>query len=138
MNAATIATSPRLQRLLAVRADGGEHSTRDLISAAQICAVNSAVAELRHAGLVVHCAGGKRDGLMAYRYRLDRAATQAEATRLRRAARRCDILVEEDPGEDADELRERAAGFRNEADRLDGILNTWAPVRPGGDCGYEQ
>lgn len=47
--------SPRLQRVLAVLQDGKEHSTRDLVVRAHVCAVNSIVAELRAHGFDVQC-----------------------------------------------------------------------------------
>jgi len=39
--------SPRLQRVLAVLADGQEHSTRDIVRAANVVAVDTAIRELR-------------------------------------------------------------------------------------------
>jgi len=47
MNAARIATSPRLQRVDQFLSDGLWHSTREIIQGAQVCAVNSCIAELR-------------------------------------------------------------------------------------------
>jgi hypothetical protein len=48
MNAAKIGSSARLRRaLIALEASGGWMSTRDLIWDANICAVNSVIAELR-------------------------------------------------------------------------------------------
>lgn len=41
------ATSPRLQRVLAVLGDGLEHSTREIADAAHVVAVDTAVRELR-------------------------------------------------------------------------------------------
>lgn len=40
-------TSPRLQRVLACLADGQEHSTRDIVMAADVVAVDTAIRELR-------------------------------------------------------------------------------------------
>lgn len=47
MRAANIANSPRLQRVLGVLFDGEWHSTRTIIRRADVCAVNSCVAELK-------------------------------------------------------------------------------------------
>ena len=66
MHAATLDRSNRLQRLRAVLRDRKPHSTRDLVRRAHICAVNSAVAELRANGLNIAC---KRQGGTWY-YRL--------------------------------------------------------------------
>jgi len=56
MHCASLAKSRRLQRVIALLADGGEHSTREVITRARVCAVNSAMAELRAAGIAVTCA----------------------------------------------------------------------------------
>jgi len=55
MNNAKLSKSPRLQRVFKVLLDGNEHSTRDLIRRAAVCAVNSIVAELRENGINVTC-----------------------------------------------------------------------------------
>ena len=55
MHAATLGHSPRLRRVLAVLCDGQEHSTRDLVIEAEVCAVNSTIAELRANGFQVSC-----------------------------------------------------------------------------------
>lgn len=55
MHAARLDRSPRLQRVLALLADGQPHSTLDIIRGAHVCAVNSIVAELRHNGFAVCC-----------------------------------------------------------------------------------
>lgn len=52
MRAASL-RSPRLRRVLRVLSMGGEHSTRDLIRRADVCAVNSCIAELRANGVAV-------------------------------------------------------------------------------------
>jgi hypothetical protein len=44
-----LATSPRLQRVLAVLSDGRAHTTREIAEAAQVVAVDTAVRELRGA-----------------------------------------------------------------------------------------
>jgi hypothetical protein len=46
MKSAHVETSPRLQRVLRLLRDGQEHSTRDIIVRANVCAVNSCIAEL--------------------------------------------------------------------------------------------
>lgn len=55
MHAARLMHSPRLLRVLAVLADGREHTTRDIIREAQVCAVNSCIAELRANGAGIVC-----------------------------------------------------------------------------------
>jgi biotin operon repressor len=55
MNHARLESSHRLQRLAEALADGHEHSTLDLAMRAGICAVNSAVAELRANGYDIEC-----------------------------------------------------------------------------------
>ena len=50
MHAARLSRSKRLQRVHALLSDGEWHSTRDIVHAAQVCAVNSIIAELRHNG----------------------------------------------------------------------------------------
>ena len=53
MHAAALDRSDRLQRVYALLADGREWSTRELLRAADVCAVNSIVSELRANGLVI-------------------------------------------------------------------------------------
>lgn len=55
MHAARIASSPRLQRVAALLADGRPHSTLDIVLGAEVCAVNSVIAELRVNGLQIRC-----------------------------------------------------------------------------------
>lgn len=50
MHAASLDKSPRLKRVDALLADGREYSTREIIAACDVCAVNSIVAELRANG----------------------------------------------------------------------------------------
>ena len=73
MNAARLQQSPRLQRVLAVLSDHKPHTTRDLVLRANVCAVNSVIAELRANGLPVECECLGR-GLFAYRLVQERAA----------------------------------------------------------------
>lgn len=55
MHAANLSSSARLRRVLRVLCDGREHSTLDLIAEAQVCAVNSIVAELRANHVAIEC-----------------------------------------------------------------------------------
>lgn len=55
MHAARIESSARLRRVMAVLEDGGWHSTREIMREADVCAVNSCIAELRENGLDVEC-----------------------------------------------------------------------------------
>lgn len=48
-------TSPRLQRVRDFLKDGKKHSTLEIIKRAKVCAVNSAVAELRANGVHIEC-----------------------------------------------------------------------------------
>ena len=65
MHHATLAHSKRLQRTLRVLCDGQEHSTRDLIRAADVCAVNSIISELRCNGIRVRSC--VKSGIWFYR-----------------------------------------------------------------------
>lgn len=60
--------SRRLQRLRDALADGEEHSTRELIIDAGICAVNTAIHELRKSGVPVNC---RRHSNGRYYYRME-------------------------------------------------------------------
>ncbi len=55
MHAASLASSERLQRVHALLMDGNEHSTLEIITEAQVCAVNSIIAELRANGAAIVC-----------------------------------------------------------------------------------
>ncbi len=48
-------SSPRLQRVLQLMADGRPRSTRTIVRGARIVAVNAAIAELRHHGAEITC-----------------------------------------------------------------------------------
>ena len=52
---ARIESSDRLRRVLAVLSDGHPHSTLEIIQVAEVCAVNSAIAELRMNGFRIEC-----------------------------------------------------------------------------------
>jgi hypothetical protein len=55
MNAASIESSDRLSRVLDLLSQGGEFTTLDIIKSANVCAVNSIIAELRQNGLDINC-----------------------------------------------------------------------------------
>ncbi len=55
MHAARLARSPRLRRVHALLSDGKERSTMEIIGAANVCAVNSIIAELRQNGADIVC-----------------------------------------------------------------------------------
>ena len=69
MNAAKFERSGRLQRVVTLLKQGGEHSTRDIIRHAHVCAVNSIAGELRQQGFNIPKA--KRRGGNFY-YKLNR------------------------------------------------------------------
>lgn len=62
MRYARLENSERLQRTLAALRAGGWKSTRDLIRAANVCAVNSCISELRANGFEIstRCLGKGR------------------------------------------------------------------------------
>lgn len=55
MKAAKLESSPRLQRVHALLSDGRPRTTRDIVTGAHVCAVNSCIAELRDNGVPVQC-----------------------------------------------------------------------------------
>lgn len=67
IHAAKLENSPRLQRVRALLGDGAWYGTRDIVQRADVCAVNSAIVELRANGLAIttRCVGRGR-----YEYRL--------------------------------------------------------------------
>lgn len=69
MNSANIHKSNRLQRVLSVLMDKKEHTTRDLIRNAKVCAVNSCIAELRANGIQIECE--RKKNLWYYALALD-------------------------------------------------------------------
>ncbi|MGR3485515.1 MAG: hypothetical protein ACU0BF_09230 [Paracoccaceae bacterium] len=74
MNAASLARSARLRRTLDALDGGGWMTTRDLIRAADICAVNSVVAELRANGCAIETRHDVDDaGRPRWSYRLTSA-----------------------------------------------------------------
>lgn len=60
---ARIENSERLQRLRDYLADGKWHSTRDIVRGAEVCAVSSAVCELRRNNIAVE---HKQDGKLHF------------------------------------------------------------------------
>ena len=78
IHAARISRSPRLARVHKLLQDGREHSTWDIIAKAQVCAVNTIVAELRVNGAVIDGRWETRpDGGRHYLYRMTRPAEEA-------------------------------------------------------------
>ena len=65
---AKLEKSPRLQRVLKVLKGGGWFSTRDIVRWADVCAVNSAITELRRNDINIQtrCVGRGR-----FEYRLE-------------------------------------------------------------------
>ena len=55
MNAANLKHSDRLQRVATLLKSGRPYSTMEIIRKAQVCAVNSIVAELRANGMDIVC-----------------------------------------------------------------------------------
>ena len=70
MHAASFPRSPRLRLVLQLLADGEEHTTRDVIRATDVCAVNSIMSELRANGFSISCRQGKRRGRRVWLYQL--------------------------------------------------------------------
>lgn len=54
MHAATL-TSPRLQRVLKLMADGRPYTTRQIVRRAHVIAVNAIISELRQNGAEISC-----------------------------------------------------------------------------------
>jgi hypothetical protein len=55
IHAARFDASPRLQRVFALLSDGDEYTTRRIVREADVCAVNSIMAELRQNSIPVTC-----------------------------------------------------------------------------------
>lgn len=55
MNAASIQRSNRLARVYKLLSLGGEYTTLDIVTGAQVCAVNSIISELRTNGYDIKC-----------------------------------------------------------------------------------
>lgn len=68
MKSARLDSSERLQRVDQLLADGLEYSTLDIVYGAQVCAVNSIIAELRDNGRDIRC---RREGNLWFYKRWD-------------------------------------------------------------------
>ena len=55
MHSARLSRSDRLQRVAAFLLDGRYHTTMEIVQAANVCAVNSIVSELRANGMRISC-----------------------------------------------------------------------------------
>lgn len=69
LHAARLAASERLKRVAALLSDGRARTTLEIVAGAGVCAVNSAVAELRANGVPVRC---WREGNLWF-YQLERS-----------------------------------------------------------------
>jgi hypothetical protein len=65
MNAASIKSSKRLQRVDSLLSDFVPRSTMQIIQEASVCAVNSIIAELRANGRTIKC--HRHEGIYYYR-----------------------------------------------------------------------
>jgi len=82
MHPGHLSTSPRLRRALrALQAAKGEISTYDLARQAQICAVNSVIAELRANGAEITCRQVAKDGRRRFYYTLVKVPKDYHETR---------------------------------------------------------
>lgn len=69
-------TSPRLRRVLALLADGREHTTRAIVRKARVMAVNACIAELRSHGAEIDCSQRLVDGQRRFFYRMSKGPAQ--------------------------------------------------------------
>ena len=99
MHAASLDSSPRLQRVLDLLLDGQERSTLEIVMGAQVCAVNSCIAELRDNGFAINCRQLSESGERVWLYRLD---LSDPATAAKAAERRQLVLALEGALEGAD------------------------------------
>jgi len=78
MNSAKLDKSPRLQRVHKLLSNGGEFSTMAIVQAANVCAVNSIISELRDNGIGIKCRAqyDKRLQNTIYYYSLDRGQVE--------------------------------------------------------------
>ena len=83
MHAASLIRSDRLRRVHALLRDGREHSTREIMTGADVCAVNAVVAELRENGARIVCRQGCdfNTGGRIWFYRMERPAPQEHGPR---------------------------------------------------------
>ena len=77
IKAAKLEKSTRLKRVLKVLSDGREHSTLDIFTGANCCAVNTASSELRAQGAEIVCACRHVDGERRFYYRMTKAPADA-------------------------------------------------------------
>jgi hypothetical protein len=61
-------SSPRLQRVLALLADGKPRTTREIVRRARVMAVNAAIAELRQHGAEIACVKQAAPGGQGWRF----------------------------------------------------------------------
>lgn len=59
MHSASLKRSARLKRVDELLADGKEHTTMEIVTKAQVCAVNSIISELRANGRQITCRSEK-------------------------------------------------------------------------------
>lgn len=85
MHAASLESSPRLQRALELLLDGRERSTLEIVAGAKVCAVNSVIAELRANGFEICCRQASDGVGRVWLYWLDLSdpATAAKAAEYR-------------------------------------------------------
>lgn len=88
MHHGRLSHSPRLQRVHEFLRGGEEHTTREIVEGTKVCAVNSAVAELRANGAVIECRQEVRPE--AGRVFLYRMTKPAQAPRLHQVVRSAD------------------------------------------------
>lgn len=69
-HSARIGSSERLMKVFAYLSDGMPHTTRDILRACDVCAVNTIVSELRDNGYVIDCKPVKgKKSVYEYRWR---------------------------------------------------------------------
>ena len=79
MNAADLMASPRLQRVYYALNDGLEHSTRQLIWEADVCAVSTIIEELRANGCEIECRQQMTDKGRIWLYRMTQGHHEFDA-----------------------------------------------------------
>lgn len=84
MHNASLESSPRLQRTLEALL-AGERTTLEIAIEAQVCAVNSCIAELRECGFKISCrqSGGRGERVWLYRLELGDEATAEKVAKFR-------------------------------------------------------
>lgn len=66
-------SSPRLQRVLGLLADGRAYSTREVVRKARVMAVNAVMSELRHHGAEITCSQQVVKGQRRFYYKMLKA-----------------------------------------------------------------